>query len=317
MTRALTVIGILVALATPARAQPQPQELPVSDEARRAFELGVALLQDRAGPRYAEAYEAFNRAYAATPTPKILGNLGLCAMMLERDGEAIAHYERYLAEVHDADPSEVARIRRDLAELEQRSGTLIVELNVSGASMEDRRLPPGATPIVNRYEARGGRFQERLRAGIHDIEVQVPGRATQRLEVEIEPREVVRRTVTLERVDEPPEEAGISTPTVVFLSATGVLVVAAAITGGLALAQHGDFDAFESGGSRMDAEDVRSKGEKLNAATDVLIGGAILAGSFALGFGIRDAVVSSRASSVAFRPLIAPCGGGLTMTIVP
>ena len=317
MTRALAVIGILVALARPAIAQEPPPEPPVSDEARRAFELGVALLQDRAGPRYAEAYDAFNRAYAATPTPKILGNLGLCAMMLERDGEAIAHYERYLAEVHDADASEMARIRRDLAELDARSGTLVVEIDAATGAIEDRRLPPGATPIVNRYEYRGGVFQQRVRAGLHDIEIQVPGRVTQRLEVDVAQRAVVTRTVKLDRLEGPEEEAGISTPTVVFLSATGMLVVAAAITGGLALDQHGDFDAFESGGSRMDAEDERSAGEKLNTATDVLIGGAILAGSLALGFGIRDAVVSSRASQVALSPLIVAGGGGLAMTIVP
>ncbi|MBV9949955.1 MAG: hypothetical protein JOZ69_24140, partial [Myxococcales bacterium] len=66
----------------------------VSEEARKHFAAGVSLLQDPDGARYEDAYREFEAAYAASSSPKILGNIGYCALKLERDGEAIAAYSR-------------------------------------------------------------------------------------------------------------------------------------------------------------------------------------------------------------------------------
>jgi Tfp pilus assembly protein PilF len=122
-------------LGAPALAEPV-----ITDEARRHFGAGVALLDDRDGPRYEEAYLAFRAAYAAAPSPKILGNLGLCAMMLERDGEAIDAYERYLREVEDIEPREREQIERDLETLRATAARLTVEAP-AGTTIVDRRQP--------------------------------------------------------------------------------------------------------------------------------------------------------------------------------
>src|SRR5687767_2361394 len=76
--------ALCLSLASSARASS-----PISEEARLHFEAGVNLLQDPDGARFEEAYREFKTAYAATPSWKILGNLGICAMKLERDSEAI------------------------------------------------------------------------------------------------------------------------------------------------------------------------------------------------------------------------------------
>ena len=78
-------------------------DVPISDTAKRQFEVGVAFLDDPEGARYEDAYRAFKAAHADSPSPKILGNVGLCAMKLERDAEAIDAYGRYLKEVQDID----------------------------------------------------------------------------------------------------------------------------------------------------------------------------------------------------------------------
>ncbi len=57
--------------------------MPINDEARNHFNAGVNLIQDPDGPRYEEAYREFKAAYAAAPSWKILGNLGIAAMKLE------------------------------------------------------------------------------------------------------------------------------------------------------------------------------------------------------------------------------------------
>jgi len=69
----------------------------VTPEARKNFEAGVGFLNDPDGARYEPAYAAFKAAYQASPSWKILGNLGLCALKLERNSEAIEAYQRYLS----------------------------------------------------------------------------------------------------------------------------------------------------------------------------------------------------------------------------
>src|SRR5579859_5544266 len=92
-------------------------DAPITDEARTHFAAGVNLLRDPDGARYEEAYREFKAAYAASPSYKILGNLGLCAMKLERDGEAIDAYSNYLARASDLDPSEAKQVTTDLQTL--------------------------------------------------------------------------------------------------------------------------------------------------------------------------------------------------------
>src|SRR5215475_8192222 len=94
-------------------------DAPITPEARTHFAAGVNLLRDPDGARYEEAYREFKAAYAASPSAKILGNLGLCAMKLERDGEAIEAYSSYLAHAADVDldPVEAKQVGTDLQTL--------------------------------------------------------------------------------------------------------------------------------------------------------------------------------------------------------
>ena len=84
----------------------------VSPEARAHFKTGVAYLEDPEGQRFEDAYAEFRKAYELSHSAKILGNLGLCAMKLERDGEAIDDYTKYLTEVVDIEANERARRSR-------------------------------------------------------------------------------------------------------------------------------------------------------------------------------------------------------------
>src|SRR6476646_5802305 len=82
-------------------------------EGRKAFSAGVILLQDPDGAKYDEALVQFRRAYELVGSWKVLGNLGLCALKLERDGEAIDAYEKYLASGgKDIDAQERAQVER-------------------------------------------------------------------------------------------------------------------------------------------------------------------------------------------------------------
>src|SRR5437870_1255310 len=99
--RALLALALTVPAALTLAPREAAAEEGVSAEARTHFDAGVRLLLDQEGARYEEAYREFHAAYAASRSSRILGNLGLCAMKLERDAEAVDAYERYLAEVTD------------------------------------------------------------------------------------------------------------------------------------------------------------------------------------------------------------------------
>ena len=140
--------------------------VPISDEAREHFRQGVALLQGAAGPQYRQAYQQFEAAYHASPSPKILGNVGMCAMELERDGEAIAAYERYLAEAGALNQEDRKQILSELARLGRRSAPLGLVVTPPDAVVVDSRQAR-ATPVVNRYTVTGGVLNIRVRAGSH------------------------------------------------------------------------------------------------------------------------------------------------------
>src|SRR6266496_5806066 len=100
--RATFSMLLLCAAVVPAvRAELPPsqgRDVPVSEEAKKYFKSGVDFLKDPDGARYEEAYAKFRAAYQISPSWRILGNLALSAMKLERFGEAIEAYERYVAE---------------------------------------------------------------------------------------------------------------------------------------------------------------------------------------------------------------------------
>ncbi len=143
-----------------------------SEEARKYFQIGVELLQDPDGARYEEALKSFRHAYELSPSWKILGNLGLSALKLERDTEAIDAYERYLAAGGSSlDPAEKAQIQRDLDVMKGSTGS--VTLRVKGgaaATLDDTRQRSVGGPVLNSYQlAAGSALTLRLVAGHHSI----------------------------------------------------------------------------------------------------------------------------------------------------
>src|SRR6476661_7390454 len=94
MTRTSLLLGLAVAFGIPlfSSTAHAREEEKISAEARSHFEAGVSLLQDPDGARYEEAYREFTAAYQLSKSPRVLGNVGLCAMKLERDAEAIDAY---------------------------------------------------------------------------------------------------------------------------------------------------------------------------------------------------------------------------------
>jgi hypothetical protein len=151
-------------------------EVKVSENASRRFSQGVRYLTSQDPGRYEKAYREFKAAYADSPSWKILGNLGIAAQELERDGEAIQAFEAYLEQggkVLAAD--ERKQFKEDLEVLRAGSSTVTIETQPEGAWIVDERLPETGEPIVNRYGPTSGKLELKVRAGRHRIVAQLNG----------------------------------------------------------------------------------------------------------------------------------------------
>lgn len=163
--------------------------VPVSAEAQEHFNAGVSFLQDPDGARYEEAYREFKAAYAASPSWKILGNLGIAALKLERDGEAIAAFRQYLAEGGaDIEPDERTQVQRDLSTLEASAAKLKLELP-EGAMLLDERFPAMGSAIQNSYGPSKGALDVGVRPGRHRFTASLDGKTSDAWEVELQPKE--------------------------------------------------------------------------------------------------------------------------------
>lgn len=181
--RGICSVGLL---AMTLSARPAAADTPITEDARQHFNAGVAYMQDPDGARYAEAYQEFLTAYKASPSWKILGNLGISAMKLERDGEAVDAFTKYLEEGgQDIDPAEREQISRDLSTLKASLASLSVESTPAGAVLIDERIPPTGNAIVNRYGPMNGPTPVAVKAGKHRLTAQLDGYEPATFEAEL------------------------------------------------------------------------------------------------------------------------------------
>ncbi len=274
-------------------------EVEITDEARQHFKAGVNFMQDPDGARYEEAYREFRAAYKAAPSWKILGNLGIAAMKLERDGEAIDAMQRYLDQGGDELPAdERAQFERDISTLKASVVRVVLTSVPPAVVVTDERLPVQGAPITNRYVIETGQLELGIRSGHHRMVARLDGYEDQVWEFDAASGSSLSRAFEMKvpaQAATPPAgttaapdtsamgtDAGPAmdrpTPTGVYigLAATGAFTVGAAVTGVLALGKKGEFDDTNDGTDPSEAESLSDSTKTLNLVTDVLIGAAVV-----------------------------------------
>jgi hypothetical protein len=270
----------------------------VSDSARQHFKTGVAYLKDPDGARYEEAYREFKAAYADSPSWKILGNLGITAMKLERDGEAIEAFEKYLSQGgQQIDAGERSQMESDL--LTTKAGVVNIAVTVSpaGATITDERQPLTGRPVTNRYEVPAdGVLHVGIRRGKHKITASLDGYVDQTWELDAEPGPEQPHQFALQQtpaatpnVGQPVGGGGttpaqpemtrpISVPVIIAASVTGALLIGGGVTGGLALSKKSEFNDKNDGHHMAEAQDLRDSTKTMNLIADSLVLGAVAGG---------------------------------------
>jgi tetratricopeptide (TPR) repeat protein len=145
----ISLVAIAALFSSPAFAQPapdpgtaQPADLsPTEVEARALFAAGEAAYS--AG-RFEDSLTHFQRAYELSSRHQLLYNIGLAYSNLGRQREALQAFERYLAEVPDAQNRElvegrVAALREQVAADDAQQRELEAEARGRAAAEEDAR----------------------------------------------------------------------------------------------------------------------------------------------------------------------------------
>jgi hypothetical protein len=283
--RSPAISAVLFALAVAAvprsAGADEPKPAPTDEakeQARLHFTAGVNLLRDPDKARYEEAYAEFKRAYELIGSPNILGNIGLCAMKLERDAEAIDAYTRYLVEVPSLDADERAQTERDLVTLRAGLARISVETQPDGALIHDSRITVrGGTTILNVYGPLHGKTDLGLRRGHHVIKAKFPDGREVAWELDVNGGEShVFEEPALPPPDRtgPVEQTGRPIPPSVYIGAlaTGAFGIGTLVTGALALNTRSRFDAANDGTNESRATDLHGSAQTLNVTTDILLG---------------------------------------------
>jgi hypothetical protein len=325
-------LGLPIALLIATSATAAFADVPISDAARQHFQAGVNLLQDPDGARYAEAYREFQTAYADSPSWKILSNIGITALKLERDGEAADAFTKYLAEGGtNIDADERAQVERDLQTLRAGLVKVTIDSDPPGAMITDERVPNAGNTVVNRYGPFLAAAELGFRGGHHRMTASLSGYKDVIWEFDT-PNQGSAHSFKLEPVLAAPVATAVNpgtqppspgakrpVPTGVFVgvAATGALAVGGVVVGVLAKSKHSDYDTANSSihtqADQDNAASLRKSGQNLNLVADCLFGGAVVAaGVTAVLYFTRPTREDSSAKQTwQLSPVVASNGGGL------
>lgn len=172
---ALAALALSAALG-PAAAQPSQKDPEKLAEARRHMEAGAAFYNDPTGHKCEEAYREFGKAYELSGSLNALKGMGVCALELERDGEAIEHLEKYLAGKGDKlDAAEKAQVEADLKALRAAVAWVTLKSSRPGTRLTDTRTPAKGSPVTNRYTIGPEGTKVGLHPGAHAFTASVEG----------------------------------------------------------------------------------------------------------------------------------------------
>jgi hypothetical protein len=130
------------------------------------FKAGVEALE---AAQWQTAYREFRGAYAITPRWTILGNLGIAAWHLERDGEAIEAMEQYLVRGgHEIEEAEASKVRATIERIRASAATVAIEAAGEFRLVDTRTSEPA---VVNEYGPFKDSARLHLRPGQHTLEL--------------------------------------------------------------------------------------------------------------------------------------------------
>jgi hypothetical protein len=293
-----------------------------ADEAGSRFRRGVELFKEA---DFRAALIEFRRAYQLAPNYRVQYNLGQCYLELQDYAGALRSFERYLSEGGSQVPAaRRTSVEGEIQKLQPRVARIEITTNVPGAEIRIDDDVVGTTPLAQAVLVSAGRRKisaEKSGAPTTSKTIDVAGgdKITVALQINeagapTPPQTVVTPTNPSEAPRPAPpespkktEEGGKSVPWIGW-GITGALAVGAGVTGVLALGAKNDLKTKEDTfpGNASDIDDARGKVKTFALVTDILAGGAVVAGGISLYFtlagGKKDSAALPANLRVGFGP---------------
>ncbi|UQA61560.1 hypothetical protein [Polyangium aurulentum] len=353
LTRSISALTLLafVGSASPALAQskggkgkggkaPEAAQAPQDPkliEAKKHMEAGAAFYNDPSGHKCEEAYREFKTAYDLSGSMNALKGMGLCAMELERDGEAINLLDKFLeARGDQLDPADKQQIETDLKALKAAVAWVTLRVDRPGATIIDTRTPARGYPITNRYIGSATGTKIGIHPGQHEFRAMVEGEPEQVWRVEIPNGGKLShefefdkgKPVTAEgfkegdlmgdKPDQPEEKPSRPVPVSVYVlgGLTAAAAIGGGIAGGLALGKKADYDAAQGTRPRAELEEMKSGVETTNLAADICFGAAAVGAVVTVVLLVTRPSKPSPPKQEAFQiaPMVLGEGGGALVT---
>ncbi|MFO0586878.1 MAG: hypothetical protein U0441_05035 [Polyangiaceae bacterium] len=350
---ALVLAGPLLCGSQALADGPPPAADPAKiEQAKKHMQAGAALYNDPSGHKCEEAYVEFNKAYELSGSLNALKNRAVCALELEKDGEAYLDYKKVLAGMSDKlGADEKTQIENDMKALEAAVAWVTIKLDVPTAKLVDVRTPSRGLPVSNRYAATSAGIKIGFHPGSHAITATTEDGKEITWKVDLTNGQTMDHTFEFSKLQTAPtatatatvaptatatatatatstgEQPGATRPTPmsvwVTLGLTGLFAVGTGVTMGLAGAAKSDFDkgcTFVDGkcvdnGTVKDLAGARSNVQTMNLVADISLGATAIAGVTTLVLYLTRPKVNAEGpakTGLVVAPAIGPNVGGVT-----
>lgn len=305
-------VGLLAEASSPSLAFGAPEDDAKIAQAKQHMEAGAAFYNDPGGPKCEEAVAEFSKAYDLSGSLKALRGRAICELLLERDGDAIADFEAYLARKTDITKEDRDQVESDLKKLKSAVAELAITTNVETRIIATRN-PSEGMPKTNRYTVPAGGKKLLIHPGAYTITASADGFPEQKLDLEVPNGGKLDRAFTFAKPDEAPkpeipkptqEEAEGERPIPITFWIFGGVTVAAAVPMTIFMVRSGasksDFDEANGRASEAELEDLRSDVITNNVVADVCLGVTAASATAAVIFLLTRPTVEPEKPAAAF-----------------
>ncbi len=293
-TAAITLATICSVAAPTAFAQGKPPA--ATDpaklaEAKKHMQAGAAFYNDPSGHKCEEAIREFGKAYDLSGSLNALKGQAVCNLELERDGEAIEQYTKYLeAKGATIDAADKSQVETDLNTLRSSTAFVTFSTDHAGVKITDVRTPSKGFPITNRYPLPMTGRKIGIHPGQHTFTASAEGVPDQTWTVELinggkfdhnfefdKGKPVIVDGDKIERPEEPKMVKTRPVPTSAFVMGglTVALGVPLAIFGVGALGKGSDYKAANGTRPKAELDAMASDLKTANLITDIFLGATV------------------------------------------
>jgi hypothetical protein len=290
----------------------------------------------------------FRQAYDLSGSLNALKAMGVCELELERDGDAIAHFETFLQKLGDKPHPDKAQVESDLKGLKAAVAWVTLTSDRQNVRVVDVRTPSRGYPITNRYMVTAAAQKIGVHPGQHVFTASSDGVPDQTWKVDIGNASTHERNFAFD-TGKPLTAEGFTTsdlpggdttkpattterpiPTTVWIfgGLTAALAVPTVIFMVRAGGKRGDYDDANGTKAGPALEDMRSDVQSANLVADIFLGATIASAAATAIFyftrpevAVQSGTASGRSSGalrlgsgpgagISLTPVAGPTGGG-------